>query len=281
MMENTRKRWAPWLLLLPVLSILAFFFLYPLIKMLLGGLFDPDLTPRHYERIFQDITYLQIIGYTFKIALYVTIGTFVLGYPLAYVLAHVRPQIAWLMLILIIVPYFTSILVRTYAWMVLLGSDGIVNQLLLALGLIDEPLKLMYTGFAVLLGMTYILLPYMVLTLYSVMRGIDTGLVSAARSLGASNFSAFRHVYFPLSLPGAAAGCLLVFILSIGFFITPALMGGAPDTMIAMVIESQVETYFDWGFASALATVLLVITLLLFLLYARVVGLQRLFEARL
>ncbi|ALM81842.1 ABC transporter permease [Bordetella sp. N] len=274
-------RAAPWLLLAPALLILAVFFLYPLGEMLARSLFDPGFTWKHYARLIEEPTYLQVLWITFEIAFSVTVCTLLLGYPLAYFLSQIRPQAAGLLMILVIVPYFTSVLVRTYAWMVLLGTEGIVNQLLRATGLIDKPLAMMYSRFGVLVGMTYILLPYMVLALYSVMRGIDTGLLRAASSLGASRTRAFWRIFAPLSMPGVAAGSLLVFILSIGFFITPALMGSQEDSMISMIIESQVETYFDWGFASALAAVLLACTLVLFLIYERVVGLNRLFEAKL
>jgi putative spermidine/putrescine transport system permease protein len=184
-------------------------------------------------------------------------------------------------MIVVVVPYFTSVLVRTYAWMILLGTGGIVNELLASLGIISQPLKIMYTRTGVVIGMTYILLPYMILALYSVMRGIDIALMHAAESLGASKFQAFWRAFFPLSLPGLASGGLMVFILAIGFFITPALMGSEQDSTIPMLIDSQVETYFNWGFASTLSTVLLVCTLVLFFIYERVVGLKRLFEAKL
>lgn len=274
-------RLAPWVLLAPTLLLLAVFFLYPLADMLARSLFDPGFTWEHYARLVEEPTYLQVLWITFEIALSVTVGTLVLGYPLAYFLSQARPRTAGLLMILVVVPYFTSVLVRTYAWMVLLGTEGIVNQLLRAAGLIEQPLTLMYTRFGVLVGMVYILLPYMILALYSVMRGVDIGLLRAAESLGASRRKAFWRIFAPLSMPGVAAGSLLVFILSIGFFITPALMGSQQDSMISMIIESQVETYFDWGFASALAAVLLVCTLALFLLYERLVGLNRLFEAKL
>ncbi len=274
-------RMAPWILLAPALLLLAVFFLYPLGGMLARSVYDPDFTWKHYARLWQEPTYLQVLWITFEISLSVTVAALALGYPLAYFLSQIRPRTAGLLMILVVVPYFTSVLVRTYAWMVLLGTEGVVNQLLLAAGLIGEPLTLMYTRFGVLVGMTYILLPYMVLALYSVMRGVDTGLLRAAESLGASRRRAFWRIFVPLSLPGVAAGSLLVFILSIGFFITPALMGSQEDSMISMIIESQVETYFDWGFASALSTILLACTLVLFLVYERVVGLNRLFEAKL
>ena len=161
-----------------------------------------------------------------------------------------------------------------------LGRTGVVNQSLTWLGLTDAPLPLLYNTGGVVIGMTYVLLPYMVLTAYSVMRGIEPGLIRAAHSLGASRWQAFRRVFWPLSLPGIAAGTLLVFILSLGFFITPALMGGPADVMIAMLIEREVEFTLNWSFASALAVILLVLTLIGFVGYNRIVRLERLFEAR-
>lgn len=281
MVRQISPRLGPWLLLLPALLLLAVFFVYPLGDMLARSVFDPEPTWKHYARLFAEPTYLRVLLITFEIAASVTLGCLLLGYPLAYFLSQIRPGMAGLLMILVVVPYFTSVLVRTYAWMVLLGTEGLVNQAMMGLGLIERPITMMYTRFGVLVGMVYILLPYMVLALYSVMRGVDVSLLRAAESLGASPRRAFLRVFLPLSFPGVAAGSLLVFILSLGFFITPALMGSQQDSMISMIIESQVETYFDWGFASALASVLLACTLVLFLIYERVVGLQRLFEAKL
>jgi ABC-type spermidine/putrescine transport system permease subunit I len=203
-----------------------------------------------------------------------------LGYPLAYVLATRRPRTAQLLMIIVVLPFFTSIIVRTYAWMVLLGRNGIVNQYLMTLGFTDKPLLLLYNQGGVVIGMSYVLLPYMVLTVYSVMRSIDPRLVRAAHSLGASRLQAFRRVFLPLSLPGIAGGTLLVFILSLGFFITPALMGGPGDMMIAMLIEREVEITLNWSFASALAVILLALTLVGFTGYNRIVRLERVFEGR-
>jgi putative spermidine/putrescine transport system permease protein len=275
------RRFRPLILLLaPVLIFLAIFFLWPLSSMLLRSVTDPAPTLAHYKRLLAEPVYLEVMLVTFEIALYTTVGALLLGYPLAYCLSGLSRQTATLLMTIVIVPYFTSVLVRTYAWMVLLGSEGIVNQMLISLGVVNTPLRLMYNRFGVLLGMIYILLPYMVLSLYSVMRGIDRGLLRAADSLGAPRFTAFRRIFLPLSMPGVAAGCLLVFILSLGFFITPALMGSQQDAMISMIIEQQVETYFDWGFAAALSAVLLVVTLLAFALYDRLVGLEYLFRSR-
>jgi putative spermidine/putrescine transport system permease protein len=268
------------LFLVPVLAFLAVFFFWPLVSMLGRSVLDPQPTLAHYARLVEEPIYLQVIAITFQIALFTTLGTLLLGYPLAYVLSSLPPRTVGLAMTIVVVPYFTSVLVRTYAWMVLLGTEGVVNQALRALGMPGAPYKLMYNRFGVLLGMVYILLPYMVLSLYSVMRGIDRGLLRAADSLGASRFKAFRRVFLPLSMPGIAAGCLLVFILALGFFITPALMGSQQDAMISMVIENQVETYFDWGFASALSAVLLALTLIAFFAYDRLVGLDTLFRTR-
>lgn len=279
-MTISRKIAGPWLLLAPVLVFLCIFFLYPLTGMLARSVIDPVPTLRHYARLINEPAYLRVLLTTFEISLSVTLCALLIGYPLAYFLSQLKPRTAGLLIVLVIVPYFTSVLVRTYAWMVLLGTEGILNQILLGLGLLSRPLAIMYTRSSVVIGMTYILLPYMVLALYSVMRGIDTSLLYAAESLGAGRIRAFWRVFFPLSMPGVAAGVLLVAILSIGFFITPALMGNQHDSMISMLIEAQVETYFDWGFASALASVLLACTLLLFLVYDRLVGLDRLFEAK-
>lgn len=267
-------------LLIPGFALLTVFFLYPLSRMLLRSVFDPAPTARHYLRLLEQPAYLRVLLTTFEISAGVTIVALLLGYPLAYLLSQMRPRRAGIVMIAVVVPYFTSVLVRTYAWMVLLGSQGILYQALLALGVIDHPLAILYSRTAVILGMTYILLPYMILALYSVMRGIEVPLVDAAESLGATRTGAFWHVFVPLSRPGIAAGCLIVFILSIGFFITPALMGSQEDSMISMVIEAQVETYFDWGFASALSTVLLVCTLTLFAIYQKFIGLDRLLEGR-
>ncbi len=272
----------PWVLLAPALLFLLVFFIYPMADMLLRSLDGQGQghTLEHYARLASEPVWLKIISITFQISLLTTLCTLLLGYPLAYLLSALRPRMAGLLMILVIIPYFTSILVRTYAWMVLLGTDGIVNRLLIDLGLIDSPLALMYNRFAVLLGMSYVLLPYMVLALYSVMRGIDSSLLRAAHSLGASRLSAFLRIFLPLTFPGIAAGGLIVFIMSLGFFVTPALMGSDLDTMISMVIQQQVETYFDWSFASSLAAVLLALTLIAFFVYERVVGMEHLFRAK-
>ena len=268
------------LLLLPALLVLAVLFAYPLLGIVNRSVYKNGYTLDSYRQIARVPVYLQVLASTFQTSALVTAVCLALGYPLAYVLASCRPRTTRLLSIIVILPFFTSIIVRTYAWMVLLGRNGIVNQYAMALGFTDAPLPLLYNKAGVVIGMSYVLLPYMVLTAYSVMRGIDPSLVRAAHGLGASRFQAFRRVFLPLSLPGIAGGTLLVFILSLGFFITPALMGGPGDVMIAMLIEREVEITMNWSFASALAVILLVLTLIGFAGYNRIVRLERVFEGR-
>jgi ABC-type spermidine/putrescine transport system permease subunit I len=267
------------LLLLPALLVLLVLFVYPLLGILHRSVYKTAYTLDYYRQIVRVPVYLTVMGLTFRTAALVTLCCLLLGYPLAYVLAGLRPRLGRLLLIVVILPFFTSIIVRSYAWMVLLGRNGVVNQWLVALGLAGQPLPLLYNQGGVLIGMTYVLLPFMVLTLLSVMKAIDPGLVRAAHSLGASRFQAFRRVFLPLTLPGIAGGTLLVFILSLGFFITPALMGGPSDIMIAMLIEREVEITLNWSFASALAVILLALTLVGFVAYNRVARFERIFEA--
>jgi len=266
-------------LLLPALVFLAIFFAYPMIDIVVRSFADPGgFTLAHYGQVIEHPVYLRVFQITFEIAFTVTLLTLLLGYPLAYVLAGAGKLAVSVIMACVLLSFFTNILVRTYAWMIILGPEGVINQLLRYEGL--GSVKLLYNRYGVLIGMTYALLPYMVLTLYSVMRGIDRRFLQAARNLGASDWRAFWHVFLPLSLPGVVGGSLLVFILSVGYFITPRLLGGARDQMIAMVIEQHVELGVNWGFASALAIILLFLTTAGFMLYDRLVGLKALFESK-
>jgi ABC-type spermidine/putrescine transport system permease subunit I len=190
-------------------------------------------------------------------------------------MVRARGWVAALMTVALLLPLWTSDLVRAFSWIVLLGRQGPVNDALRALGLIDRPLAMLFGDAAVLVGSIHIMLPFMILPLYSVMRGIDTSLIAAANGLGARPLRAFLHVFLPLSLPGVAAGALLVFILATGFYITPATLGGPGQTMIAQLIESVGRVSLNWGLASALAVLLLVATALLLAVYARLVRLRR------
>jgi putative spermidine/putrescine transport system permease protein len=271
------------LLLLPAFAMLATVFAAPLIWFFYQTLaVDPDALPigPQIESVLTSRAVLQAIVTTNWISLLVTVSVLLMGYPIAYYLANRQGWRFTLVVFCIVVPYFTSVIVRTYSWMVLLGQTGLINQALLALGLIDAPLKLLYNQAGIVVGMTYVLLPYMVLTLYAAMRSIDNNLVRAAQGMGASGAMIFRRIYLPLSMHGIVSGALIVFILSIGFFITPALMGGPSDVMIAMLVERSVEITLDWQAAAVMSLLLLAVTLVLYAIYYRVTDVRRLMGAR-
>ncbi len=217
-----------------------------------------------------------VLGRTLWISGMVTLACLALGYPLAYLLASLKQGAANLMLIAVLLPFWTSLLVRTTAWVVLLQREGVVNAALLGAGAIDEPLPMIFNRFAVYVAMTHILLPFMVLPLYSVMKGVPDNLTRAALSLGASPWAAFRRVYLPLTLPGVGAGCLIVFIQALGYYITPALVGGAEDQMISYFIAFYASRTINWGMAAALSLMLLAATLALYLVYSRLAGFDKL-----
>lgn len=219
------------------------------------------------QSIFRDI-----LLRTLWIGLVVTAACLALGYPVAYLLATLPSTASNLLMILVLLPFWTSLLVRTSAWVVLLQSEGVINGLLLSLGFVDAPVAMIFNRFGVYVAMTHVLLPFMILPLYSVMKGISPAYMRAAGSLGAPPWLAFVRVYLPQTRPGIAAGCLLVFILAIGYYITPALVGGADDQMVSYFIAFYTSRTINWGLAAALATVLLVATSLLYGLYARLAG---------
>lgn len=269
-------------LMLPAFTMLAVVFLGPLVWFFAQTLFvdnDPSLLGSQIVAVITSRVMLQAIITTNWISLLVTASVLLMGYPIAYYLANRAGLRFTLVVFCIIVPYFTSIIVRTYSWMVLLGRTGLINQTLINTGLIDAPLPLLYNKLAIVIGMTYVLLPYMVLTLFAAMRSIDRNLLLAARGMGASGLMTFWRVYFPLSLHGVISGALIVFILSIGFFITPALMGGPSDVMVAMLIERSVEITLDWTTASVMSLFLLAVTLVLYAFYYRITDLRRLMGA--
>ncbi|MGH6934254.1 MAG: ABC transporter permease [Dongiaceae bacterium] len=219
--------------------------------------------------------YRQIFVRTFWISFQVTLATLLLGFPVAYLLATLPTRASNLLMILVLLPFWTSLLVRTTAWFVLLQDNGIVNDTLVALGLTEEPLRLVFSRFGTIIAMTHIQLPFTLLPIYSVMKTIPPSHVRAARSLGAGPFYAFWRVYFPQTLPGVAAGCLLTFILSLGYFITPALVGGPTDQMVSNFIQVALQQEGNWGKASALGTILFVATLILYFVYNRLVGIDK------
>ena len=270
------------LLMLPAFAMLALVFLAPLAWFFTQTLvLDNDLSTL-WSKIVVVVSSraaLQAIGATNWISLLVTVTVLLLGYPIAYYLANRHGLRFTLVVFCIVVPYFTSVIVRTYSWMVLLGRTGLINQLLLGTGIIDAPLPLIYNKTGIVIGMTYVLLPYMVLTLFAAMKSIDRNLLLAARGMGAGGTMIFWRIYLPLSLHGVISGALIVFILSIGFFITPALMGGPSDVMVAMLIERSVEITLDWPAAAVMSLLLLAVTLVLYAIYYRVTDVRRLMGA--
>ena len=219
--------------------------------------------------------YRGVIWRTLYISLLVTLLTLVLGYPVAYVLANSPARIANLLMILVLIPFWTSLLVRTTAWYVLLGDNGPINGTLHWAQLINEPLKLIFSRFGTVVAMTHIQLPFTLLPIYSVMKGISPSYMRAARSLGGGPIYSFWKVYLPLTLPGIGAGCLLTFILSLGYYITPALVGGPADQMVSGISAEAMNRENNWGKASALGAILLAATLLLFWVYNRLVGIDK------
>ncbi|MBW0367849.1 ABC transporter permease [Ensifer adhaerens] len=219
--------------------------------------------------------FLDILGRTLWIAGLVTVATLALGFPTAYVISLAPSRTASFLLLLVLLPLWTSLLVRTTAWVVLLQTDGVVNQALLALGLTTEKLQLILTRFGTVTAMTHIQLPFTILPILSVMKAIPEGQMRAARSLGAPPLFAFWRVYAPQTLPGVAAGCLMTFILSLGYYITPALVGGPRDQMMSNFIATYINRDLNWGMAAALACLLLVMTLSIYLVFLRLVGADR------
>jgi putative spermidine/putrescine transport system permease protein len=223
----------------------------------------------------EQAVFRNVLGRTLWISGVVTMVCLLLGYPVAFFIARQPPARASLLLFLILLPFWTSLLVRTVAWVVLLQREGVLNNLLLSLGIVTEPLRMIFNRFAVYVAMVHVLLPFMVLPLYAVMKGISPSYVRAAWSLGARPATAFRRVYLPQTLPGVGAGCLMVFIQALGYYITPALVGGADDQMISYFIAFYASRTVNWGMAAALSLMLLAATLALYAVYNRLVGIEK------
>lgn len=220
--------------------------------------------------------FLDILGRTLFVAFSVTLATLILGYPVAYVLTIAPPKIGQLMMLMVLLPLWTSLLVRTTAWVVLLQTDGVINDMLLALGLTSQKLQLIFTRFGTVTAMTHIQLPFTILPIYSVMRAIPATQLRAARSLGAGPLSAFWRIYAPQTVPGVIAGCLMTFILSLGYYITPALVGGPSDQMVSNFISVFINRDLNWGQASALGVVLLIVTLGIYGVFLKLVSVDKL-----
>ncbi len=263
----------PALLLLPAVTFLALIYVFPLIDLFRVSMSGPTWST-YFERVFTVPLYWESLLRTMQIAFTVACLCVLLGYPTALLIHRTRGLTQVLIATAVILPYFIAILIRTYAWMVLLGRNGPINKLLQALGLIDSPLALLFNRGSVLLGMTAVLLPLMVLTVYASVSRLDHGLTRAALASGAGPLAVFWRVLLPLTLPGIGAGFLLVFVAGIGFFITPTLLGGPGDQMFAMHITQQADSITGEGFLQALAVVLLLITLIVVGVAGRIMGFE-------
>ncbi|MFT4961293.1 MAG: ABC-type spermidine/putrescine transport system permease subunit I [Paracoccaceae bacterium] len=236
---------------------------------------DGQFSLENYERMIKRKSYARIFQTTFQVSLLTTGLCILIGYPLAYFISQLPNRLATLCMISLLLPFWTSLLVRTYAWLVLLQKRGLINDWAISLGLWDEPIKMVHNMTGTLIGMVHIMLPFLILPLYGAMKSIDLDLVKAASNLGASPRRAFWTVFFPLSTPGLFAGSLMVFVLCLGFFVTPAVLGGGKVIMVSMKIVSNIELFVNWGAASALGVVLLVLTMIILWIASKFLNLEK------
>lgn len=256
--------------ILPLVLLIFAFFNIPILIMLMRSFSEPFPSLSQYIYLINHSVYLSVLANTFKIALIITLLCIIIGYPLAYWMTQLSKRWQLFVLTLVVLSFLVSILVRTYAWIVLLGNNGIINTLLLKIGIISEPLQMLYNNLGVNIGTLNVLLPFFILPLYFSMLQIDNTLLKAAESLGANPFNVFTRVYFPLTLRALISSSILVFILTLGFFITPALLGGGKVVMIANVLDLLINRMSNWGLASALSIVLLIVTTLFYFVSRKV-----------
>jgi len=260
--------------LVPVLGLLVLFFLVPLAGLLLRSVSDPDWGLQNYRELVGTVTYARVMGNTFLVASVVTLITVLVGFPVAWLLAIIPSRAARLLMNILLLSMWTNLLVRTYAWMVLLQQTGFINKMLIASGLIDAPLVMVNNLVGVTIGMTYIMVPFLVMPLHATMKSIDPSILRAAAICGASQWQAFCRVLLPLAAPGLASGALMVFVMSLGYFVTPALLGGTANMMLAELIAQLVQSLLNWGLAGAVALMLIVVTLGLYALQLRLLSAQ-------
>ena len=255
--------------LVPALVLVVIFFVVPVLMLLMRSVLEPEPGLQNYAALLGSTTYLRIFLNTFIVAGVVTVVSVLIGYPVAWLLAIMPEKWSRLVLAIIILSMWTNLLARTYAWMVLLQRTGVINKSLIGLGLIDKPLPLVNNLVGVTIGMTYIMLPFVILPLMGVIRSIDPAILRAAALCGANRMQCFTRVLLPLSLPGIAAGALMVFVMSLGYFVTPALLGGTSNMMLAELVAQFVQSLVNWGMGGAAALVLLVVTLALYAVQLR------------
>lgn len=254
------------LMVVPAVLFMIIIFYYPLLSVIGVSFNFPDVSLAHYERFLSSETMLAVLRRTFVYAATVTGIALLLGYPLAVFLSRMVKQGRTFVLVLVLLPYLTSLLVRTYAWMILLSDHGVINSVLLNLGIIDRPLTLLYTTFGAMVGMVHLVLPIMVLPIYAIVHGMNPEQMRAAKALGGGPLRCFFAVFLPQTLPGLKAGCILVFAISLGFYITPAALGGPSDLLLSNIIARLLETLLDFGYASAISMLLLLSTIVVYVL---------------
>ena len=271
-----RSRALPYLLLLPCAAWIAIFFIVPLGLMTSRSLTHDGFSLAIYAELMTSPQYAKITFTSLKIVTLTTVATLLIGYPIAYALTISGAWTRIAILTLVAIPYWVDVIVRSFSWLIVLGDNGILNKALMQTGLVGQPLPLLYNLTSVLLAMIQILLPMMIITLFGAMLRIDRNLLLAAKIHGATDFQAFRSVFFPLSLPGVYGACLLVFVIGLGFYVTPALLGSPAETMISQTIMIEASENFDYERASAASVLLLLITIAIITAYNRYFGLERL-----
>jgi putative spermidine/putrescine transport system permease protein len=265
-----------WAYALPALLLLLVFFVVPVVALLLRSVLEPEPGLGNYATLFGSSTYLRIFLNTFMVSAVVTALSVVIGFPVAWMLAIMPSRWASVVFAILLLSMWTNLLARTYAWMVLLQRTGVINKTLINLGLIDQPLALVNNLVGVTIGMTYIMLPFVILPLRGVIKAIDPAILQAASLCGATRWQCLTRVLIPLALPGIAAGALMVFVMSLGYFVTPALLGGTSNMMLAEMIAQFVQSLVNWGMGGAAAFVLLVVTLCIYGIQLRLFGAGRL-----
>ncbi|MBB4009982.1 ABC transporter permease [Allorhizobium taibaishanense] len=257
---------------LPALVLILIFFVLPVLALLARSVTEPVLGLGNYVELLGSSTYIKIFFNTFFVSALVTVISLLIGFPVAWALAIMPQRLASVIFAIVLLSMWTNLLARTYAWMVLLQRTGVINKALLGLGVIDKPLIMVNNLTGVTIGMTYIMLPFIIIPLYGVIRKIDPALLQAAALCGANRRQALTSVLIPLAMPGMAAGGLMVFVMSLGYFVTPSLLGGTSNMMLAELIAQFVQSLVNWGMGGAAAFVLLVVTLSLYALQLRLFG---------
>ena len=266
-----------WLLILPAFLLLLGFYVAPIVKVLLISFTDPEPGLQNYERLFTSASVQRVILTTLRICLITTALALLLGYALAYAITKASPQAKRWWLLAVLVPLWISVLVRAFAWVTLLRRQGLINNTLMEIGIIQEPLQLVWNELGIIIGMVHYMVPFAVLPMLASMQEIDPRLLAAARGLGASRREVFLRVFLPLSKPGVIAAAVLVFIFSLGFYITPAILGGGKTLMVAEWISLQILDLIRWGLGTMMATMLVLTILVTLAIFSRLVNLKRVF----